>query len=86
MQARETADQHAEAELQGAIVRFVASNGPSSKKAIETAVGGKATRVRSAVDSLLDSGALVVTGRKNGGDLLAVAPAFFPDEGADGLH
>lgn len=85
-QAREIADQHAEAELQGAIVRFVASNGPSSKNDIAAGVAGKTDRKRKAVDSLLDSGALVVTGRKNGGDLLAVAPAFFPDEGADGLH
>lgn len=85
-QAREVADQRAEAELQGAIVQFIASNGPSSKKAIETGVVGNTTRKRKAVDSLLESGALVVAGRKNGGDLLTVAADFFPTEGADGLH
>ncbi len=86
-QARETADQRVESELRGAILQFIASNGPCSKNEIATGVAGKTDRKRKAVDSLLESGALVVVGTKRGGgDLLAVAPDFFPAEGAEGLH
>ncbi len=63
--AKQSATDERNQEVTDAIIKFLTENGPQSKNAVEKAVQGKASHIRSIIAALITSGVLEIKGSGN---------------------